>query len=331
MFAPTNPGYRILFLLVACSYWTAPAYAQLPLRHVYKKRVVQQIVPQFQVGVPEPEFDLTPEMLGMLQYAQTLANPVQRQLPVEHFIRRYIPYSDNRMMKNGDIAYLRHYYNKYLETLESFNSLADEFQSDYSTSRRQFFRTNKITSKKERRRTWRNMTRLRYELVRNFFIFQEYILPALSTEIALILQERHFPELAVRMNQLTNLDGSPLPVTVFSNKLLQVSHHKNAQISGLSIISKCDNVYTSGSPAVRKTYPGLRGSNKGLTVHLQMFENGVTLSHELGHLYYLYHKWEEYVEYIERKGKDYEPGGHGPDDPSGRAAHLTEQGLLPFE
>ncbi|MEM1119874.1 MAG: hypothetical protein AAGJ18_05460, partial [Bacteroidota bacterium] len=152
----------------------------------------------------------------------------------------------------------------------------------------------------------------------------------LSTEIAMILQEDHFPELTASMNQLVNLDSSPLNIMVYSNNKLSIPEKQGNLIAGLSIISKCDNLFTSGSPAVRNAYPGLRGSNKGLTVHLRLFEDGVTLSHELGHLYYLYYKWEEYVAYIQRKGKDYEPGGHGPGDPSGIAAKMTEEGKMPF-
>lgn len=276
------------------------------------------------------QFDPTREMDDLLRYAQTRVDPMKRDLKTDQFLNRYLPYSTTRLMKNGDIYYLKFYYEKYLNTLTECLDLARNQPLEFITSRRAFFKNSTMETRKEKRIYWRKFDSKRNELIANFFEFRQYIIPAVSTEISMILQEEHLPVLTYSMNQMENLDQSPLEVMIYSNRVLGIPERKDTRIAGLSIISKCDNVFTSGSPAVRNAYPGLRGSNKGLTVHLRLFEDGVTLSHELGHLYYLYHKWEEYVEYIRRKGKNYEPGGHGPDDPSGLAARMTEEGKMPF-
>ncbi len=306
------------------------ATAQLLNRHPKVIDLVSEITPQF-IDENEPlQFDATREMEIALQYAQTPGTPLKRDMSIDQFLNRYYPYFEAQLMRNGDIAYLKFYYEKYLRTLGECLEIVRGRPLKFETTRRAFFKESKLETRKEKRMYWREFDAKRNELVANFFHFREYIIPAVSTEISLILQKEHFPELAESMNGLTNLDGTPLEVAIYSNRYLSIPERKNATIAGLSIISKCQNVFTSGSPAVRDAYPGLRGSNKGLTVHLRLFEDGVTLSHELGHLYYLYHKWEEYVSYIQRKGKDYETGGHGPDDPSGLAARMTEEGKMPF-
>ncbi len=276
------------------------------------------------------QFDPTREMDDLLRFAQARVDPMKRNLKTDQFINRYFPYSETRLMKNGDIYYLKFYYEKYLNTLTECLDIARNQPLEFITSRRDFFKHSTMETRKEKRIYWRKFDKKRNELIAHFFEFRQYIIPAISTEISMILQEEHLPALTYSMNQMENLDQSPLEVMIYSNRELGLPERKDSRIAGLSIISKCDNVFTSGSPAVRNAYPGLRGSNKGLTVHLRLFEDGVTLSHELGHLYYLYHKWEEYVEYIQRKGKNYEPGGHGPDDPSGLAARMTEEGKMPF-
>lgn len=288
------------------------------------------LTPQVDDGKKQINFDITREMEEMLRYARMRVNPMKRDLKTDQFINRYFPYSETRLMKNGDIYYLKFYYEKYLRTLTECLDLARNQPLEFAVTRRTFMKKSELATRKEKRIYWRKFDSKRNELIANFFQFRQYILPAISTEISMILQEEHHPQLTISMNQLENLDKSPLEVMVYSNNTLGIPERKDSRIAGLSIISKCDNIFTSGSPAVRNAYPGLRGSNKGLTVHLRLFEDGVTLSHELGHLYYLYYKWEEYVAYIRRKGKDYEPGGHGPDDPSGLAARMTEEGKMPF-
>lgn len=305
-------------------------FAQLLERQPKVIDLITEITPQFKEEGEPLKFDVTREMEMVLNYAQTPVDPMKRNFSVDQFLKRYYPYFETRLMQNGDIAYLKFYYNKYLVTLEECLALAKKESLEFSTTRRAFFKKSTLETRKQKRLFWRKFDAKRNELVANCFRFREYIIPAVSTEIAMILQEEHFPDLAYSMNFLENLDGSPLAVTIYSNRYLIIPERKNAKIAGLSIISKCEDVFTSGSPAVRSAYPGLRGSNKGLTVHLRLFEDGVTLSHELGHLYYLYHKWEEYVQYIRIKGKDYEQGGHGPDDPSGLAARMTEEGKMPF-
>lgn len=306
------------------------AHAQLlPRQPLKETNYAELITPQAKILEPA-KFELTREMEDLLNYARRQVDPMKRDLKTDQFLNRYFPYSETRLMKNGDIYYLKFYYEKYLNTLTECLDIARNQPLEFITNRRQFFRQSTMETRKEKRIYWRKFDRKRTELIANFFHFRQYLMPALSSEISMILQEFHLPELTVSMNQLENLDKSPLPIMIYSNSRLAIPERQGGNVAGLSIISKCDNVFTSGSPAVRNAYPGLRGSNKGLTVHLRLFENGVTLSHELGHLYYLYHKWEEYVVYIQRKGKDYEPGGHGEDDPSGWAARMTEEGKMPF-
>jgi len=308
------------------------ASAQLLPRQPITVDLIAEIVPQFKESEMDDQiiFEPTREMDDILRYANSRMDPLKRNLKTDQFLKRYLPYSDTRLMKNGDIAYLDFYYNKYLVTLKECLAIANPQSLKFVTSRSEFFKTSTLASRKEKRQYWRKFNAKRNELIANFFSFREHIIPAVSTEISMILQEEHFPELTRSMNGLENLDGSPLEVTIYSNRILSIPEKQNAAIAGLSIISKCQDIFTSGSPAVREAYPGLRGSNKGLTVHLKLFEDGVTLSHELGHLYYLYYKWEEYIAYIQKKGKDYEPGGHGPGDPSGLAARMTENGKMPF-
>ncbi|MFK7980529.1 MAG: hypothetical protein AB8G86_11135 [Saprospiraceae bacterium] len=319
-----------LFLLLLLGIFAETATAQLLQRHTSAIDLVAEITPQVKDERKPVQFDVTREMDTALKYAQTSVDPLKRNMSIDQFLNRYYPYFETQLMRNGDIAYLKFYYEKYLRTLGECLDITSEQPLEFVTNKRAFFKQSTFETRKEKRLYWRKFDTKRNELVANFFRFREYIIPAVSTEISLILQEEHFPELAQSMNNLENLDGTPLEVAIYSNRLLVIPTRKNATIAGLSIISKCEDVFTSGSPAVRDAFPGLRGSNKGLTVHLRLFENGVTLSHELGHLYYLYHKWEEYVVYIQRKGKDYETGGHGPDDPSGLAARMTEEGKMPF-
>ena len=304
--------------------------AQLLARQPKVIDLIHEITPQFKEDGEPIHFDITREMDVALKYAQTSVDPMKRNMSVDQFLDRYYPYFETRLMQNGDVAYLKFYHEKYLQTLEECLDLVSGKPLEFATTRKAFFKNSTLETRKEKRLFWRKFDSKRNELVANFFRFREYIIPAVSTEISMILQEEHFPDLALSMNNLENLDGTPLVVTIYSNQYLSIPERKNATIAGLSIISKCQDIFTSGSPAVRDAYPGLRGSNKGLTVHLRLFEDGITLSHELGHLYYLYHKWEEYVQYIRIKGKDYEPGGHGPDDPSGLAARMTEEGIMPF-
>ena len=319
-----------LILLLFLGIATQTATAQLLARHPEVIDLVSEITPQFNDQNEPLQFDVSREMDIALKYAQTPVNPLKRNMNVDQFLDRYYPYFETQLMRNGDIAYLKFYYEKYLRTLGECLAITRGQPLEFETARRAFFKASTFETRKEKRIYWRKFDAKRNELVANFFRFREYIIPAVSTEISLILQRKHFPILAHSMNELANLDGSPLEVAIYSNRYLSIPNRKNAVIAGLSIISKCENVFTSGSPAVRDAFPGLRGSNKGLTVHLRLFENGVTLSHELGHLYYLYHKWEEYIGYIERKGKNYETGGHGPGDPSGIAARMTEEGKMPF-
>ncbi len=309
--------------------FTQTAAAQLLTRHPKVIDLITEIVPQVEEE-ESVQFDITREMEIILKYARTPIDPLKRNMSVDQFLNRYHPYYETTLLRNGDIAYLKFYYEKYLRTMGECLDLARGKPLEFGTTRRTFFKQSTFETRKEKRIYWRKFNAKRNELVANFFHFRQYIIPAVSTEISLILQEEHFPELTQSMNQLENLDGTPLEVAIYSNRFLDIPNRKNAVIAGLSIISKCQDVFTSGSPAVRDAFPGLRGSNKGLTVHLRLFENGITLSHELGHLYYLYHKWEEYVVYIRRKGKNYEEGGHGHDDPSGLAAKMTEEGKMPF-
>ncbi len=306
--------------------------AQLLPRHPIVIDLIEEAVPKYQEVEIDSQiiFEPTREIDDILRYARANVDPLKRNLKTDQFLKRYLPYSNTRLMKNGDIAYLEFYYNKYLVTLKECLAIANPQGLKFGTLRREFFKTSTLETRKEKRQYWRKFNAKRNELVANFFGYREYIIPAVSTEISMILQEEHFPELTVSMNELQNLDGSPLEITIYSNRVLTIPERKNTTIAGLSIISKCEDTFTSGSPAVRSAFPGLRGSNKGLTVHLRLFEDGVTLSHELGHLYYLAYKWEEYVSYIHKKGKDYEPGGHGPGDPSGLAARMTENGKMPF-
>lgn len=306
--------------------------AQLLPRQPIEIDLIAEITPQFKKAKDDGPiiFKPTREMDDILNFAQTNVDPFKRNLKTDQFLNRYLPYSDTRLMKNGDIAYLDFYHDKYLITLKECLNIANPYGLKFGTTRREFFKTSALETRKEKRQYWRKFNNKRNELVAKFIAYREHIIPAVSTEVAMILQEDHFPELTLSMNELNNLDGSPLQITIYSNRVLSIPGKKNTTIAGLSIISKCEDTFTSGSPAVRNAFPGLRGSNKGLTVHLRLFENGVTLSHELGHLYYLAYKWEEYVAYIHQKGKDYEPGGHGPGDPSGLAARMTENGKMPF-
>lgn len=318
------------FTLCLVGIFAFPASAQLLDRYPREIDLIAAITPQVAKEKGPIQFKVTREMDVALTYARTSVDPMKRNMSVDQFLDRYYPYFETHLMHNGDIAYLKFYYEKYLRTLRECLAITRGHPLEFETTRRAFFKQSTFETRKEKRLYWRKFEAKRNELIANFFRFRQYVIPAVSTEISLILQKEHFPELAQSMNELENLDGTPLEVTIYSNRYLVIPERKNAAIAGLSIISKCENVFTSGSPAVRDAYPGLRGSNKGLTVHLRLFEDGVTLSHELGHLYYLYHKWEEYVIYIQKKGKDYETGGHGPDDPSGLAARMTEEGKMPF-
>ncbi|MEM6321575.1 MAG: hypothetical protein AAF960_28205 [Bacteroidota bacterium] len=318
----------VVVFLVFC-YITVYSFGQLKPRKKVTVDLIKEITPQSDT-TKFTNFKLNRIMDDLLSYAQKSVNPMKRDMRTDAFLDRYLPYYEFRMLRNGDIAYLRFYYDKYLKTLEECLALARPHQLEFQDTRSIFFKKATLPTRKEKRKYWRRYSEKRNELIGRFFDFRQYLIPALSTEICMIMQEEHFPELAAVMNDLPNLDGSAMEVTVFSNLRLNFPEMTKRQIAGLSIISKCQDVYTSGSPAIRNAFPGLRGSNKGLAVHLQLFEDGVTLSHELGHLYYLYHKWDEYVVYIQEKGKDYEPGGHGLGDPSGEAAFMTEQGIMPF-
>jgi len=321
------PKLLVFFLF---GLFSQTAFGQLLARHPKTIDIIAGITPQVKEAGQPLEFDISREMDVILKYARTSVDPLKRNRSVDLFLNRYYPYFETHLLRNGDIAYLKFYYDKYLKTMGECLALTKGQPLEFGTTRRAFFKQATFETRKEKRIYWRKFDEKRNELVAKFFRFRQHIIPAISTEISLILQQEHFPELAQSMDSLKNLDGTPLEVAIYSNRKLVIPKRKNAIIAGLSIISKCQDVFTSGSPAVRDAFPGLRGSNKGLTVHLRLFENGVTLSHELGHLYYLYHKWEEYVGYIERKGKDYEAGGHGPDDPSGLAARMTEEGKMPF-
>ncbi len=329
-FLPTYKTWLSCFLFLGLNILST--HAQLLPRQPHLVDLIDDAVPKYEERENKQQniFEPTREMDDVLRYARSRVDPFKRNLRTDQFLNRYLPYSETRLMKNGDMYYLDFYYKKYLKTLIEALAIANPYQLKFATSRKDFFKSTTFETRKEKRRYWRKFDAKRNELIVNFFEFRQHIIPAVSTEVAMILQEEHFAELTASMNELENLDGSPLEVTIFSNRFLDVPNKENAVIAGLSIISKCEDIFTSGSPAVRNAYPGLRGTNKGLTVHLKLFEDGITLSHELGHLYYLYYKWEEYVNYIQEKGKDYEPGGHGPDDPSGLAAHMTENGKMPF-
>jgi len=292
--------------------------------------LIEEVTPQFKQEEPTEESILSKEMSNLVNYYQGVVNPIVRDYTMDRFLDKYYPNYEHFRMKNGDIAYLKFYYNKFLVVQKEFRRMAADQNLVYASDRFSFFKESTLSSRKEKRIFWRNFVKTREELTKRLLKFHQYLMPAISTEIAMKSQKRHFPKLFESMNQLQNLDGSPLEVFIYSNFQLTIPHYEGKPIAGLSIISRCEDIYTSGSPAVRKAYPGLRGSNKGLAVHIKLFEDGRTLSHELGHLYYLYHKWDEYLEYIQQKGKDYQPGGHGADDPSGLAAKMTENGVFPF-
>ena len=59
---------------------------------------------------------------------------------------------------------------------------------EFGTTRRAFFKNVTMETRKEKRIYWRAFNAKREELVANFFHFREYIIPAVSTEISLILQ-----------------------------------------------------------------------------------------------------------------------------------------------
>lgn len=324
-----NLFFNLTFVLILL-FSAQTLFAQFIYKDPNQIPLIEEITPQYRNGLHQQTFVLTVEMEDILDYSRQINDPLIRNYSTDKFLDRYYPNYEQSLMKNGDIAYLKFYYQKFLNTLEECQVLAKEQDLVFGTSRNMFFKKSTLETRKEKRIFWRKFYKKRNDLIDQYVKYQSYLVPAISTEIAIILQKKHLPELAAAMNQLENFDGSPLETYIYSNYLLTIPASKKRAIAGLSIISKCQDSFTSGSPAVRKTYPGLRGNNRGLSVHLRMFENGVTLSHELGHLYYLAQRWEEYVAYIRRKGKEYEPGGHGEGDPSGYAASLTEKGIMPF-
>ena len=233
-----------LFLLLLFSMFTQTATAQLLPRYTRNIDLIAEITPRVKDKRKPVKFDVSREMDVILKYAQTSVDPLKRNMSVDQFVNRYYPYFETQLMRNGDIAYLKFYYEKYLRTLGECLDITRGQPLEFGTNRRSFFKQSTFETRKEKRLYWRKFDAKRIELVTNFFRFREYIIPAVSTEISIILQREHFPELAQSMNELENLDGTPLEVAVYSNRLLAIPTRKNAVIAGLSICL----LYTSPSP-----------------------------------------------------------------------------------
>jgi hypothetical protein len=180
-------------------------------------------------------------------------------------------------------------------------------------------------SASEKRKLWRSVIKYRSAIKKSFNMYKRHIKLTLSTELAIFRQEEHCQELAEQMNRLKNLDGSPLPVYIFSHYKITRSLFDKM---GLSIISWHKGLFTTDSPATRHLFPDLPCQDKALTVHLRMNSHGRILSHEFEHLFYLLNHWEEYQQFIQAEGNAYQVGGHGPNDPSGLAAELAEMGIV---
>ena len=271
-------------------------------------------------GYVSPHFEVISESLN--RAPSTLGIPQEVSLKFLNGIKEK---NDTFMIKNGNLIDADIAMRRYSIMLDSFEQLCNVIGVTKETRRQEFDRILRHVSPRRRSRMWRTWIRKRNELRKAARVSRRHLRLTLATELAILRQERHFPKLAACMNSLHNLDDSKLPVYVFFHP--RISKTLGGKL-GISIISLYDGVFTTASPITRFLYPDLPGVDRALTVHLTNYPSGRVLSHEFGHLNYLYHHWDEYQKYVQLMGCEYQPGGHGHNDPSGIAADLAERGIM---
>lgn len=243
---------------------------------------------------------------------------------LNHFLDQVKKRNAQNQIKNGNLREARAALDQYDLLLKSFCQLQDSLGVTSTINRTAFYSKHKENGKLD----WKTYQKKRIKLKRNFKYCKKHLRLVLSTEMSIWEQKEHFPTLAEKMNKLYNLDGSLLPIYVFSYPKL--FYNQREKVVGLAIIIKYKGFFTSLSPKLKKQFPKLHGKNKALAIHLESDAGGQILSHEFGHLFYLYNHWQEYQSYISSQKDGYKLGGHGLNDPSGKAATRAENGLMPY-
>lgn len=245
------------------------------------------------------------------------------------FIKKVRDKNAKTLIRNGNLEQVEKVSSEYQLLLEDFMQVCDSLDLPMEISKKECFQRWKSTAQYPRGkgRVWSSFFQRRLTLRRAYKEFRKQVELIFSTERVIWEQKKHFPELYQHMNSLNNLDGTPLPIYIISYP--KVIAGRGQQVAGLAMFGKYKGLLTSASPEQMESYPGLIGRKNALAVHLQKGVAGTVLSHEFGHLFYLYYHWYEYLNYIQSRPGDYRRGGHGITDPSGQAAEMAENGMLP--
>ncbi len=143
-----------LFALFFVGVFAQPATAQLLDRYPREIDLITEITPQSKVDKEPIRFDVTREMDIALTYARTSVDPMKRDMRIDQFLDRYYPYFETQLMRNGDIAYLKFYYKKYLRTLGECLGISRGHPLDFGTTKRAFFKKSTFETRKEKRMYW---------------------------------------------------------------------------------------------------------------------------------------------------------------------------------
>lgn len=228
------------------------------------------------------------------------------------------------LIRNGDLDTLEITYRKYQDNLTRLQLFSKMHEIPLEAERR-----GDCRSRERSHRNWNSFKKLRQQLLASFEDFQGTLVNAYQTERLIRAQYQHNPGLYQAINKLINLNGEPLPVYVQTRNSLFHEHPGLQHLEGMLVVSLTEGAFSSDTPFIREHHPSFVGRSGALAVFLDSEAEGATLSHEFGHLYYLYHHWEPYMKFIAEQGEQYQIGGHGAGDCSGKAANLAEAGKMP--
>lgn len=269
--------------------------------------------------------NITPDLRLIQEHLTEMESPFSESKIATDFLDKIAKKNEVLLIRNGNHTDAVLARKQYEALLGNFQNFCESMGISQNIKRNKLAEFKRDLSAPQKRKLWRSMIKYRSAIKKSFDMYKRHLKLMLSTELAIFRQEEHCQELAEHMNRLKNLDGSPLPVYIFSHYKITRSLYDRM---GLSIISWHKGLFTTDSPATRHLFPDLPRQEKALTVHLRMNSRGRILSHEFGHLFYLLNHWEEYQQFIQAEGNAYQVGGHGPNDPSGLAAELAELGIV---
>lgn len=280
-----------------------------------------------QYGVGDSMLNTFPtyRYLGAVEvYLQVTTTPYITSLTPSYFIDRLEERNRKFLIRNGATTALKKTYQHYHDQLEKLKHLTAALGVPVEATRKDFAQLQgaQICD-------WSLIRQMRRTLWKSFRRFKTELSIAYETEVVLLAQFIHNYCLFEAVNDLVNLDGSTLPVYVYTRPAFFGSQPKLQHLSGMVVMSQQYGLFSSDTPGIRRSHPHFVGHKNALTVIVQVRAPGAILSHEFGHLYYLYHHWEEYKGYMEKMGNRYQVGGHGIGDASGKAAELAEEGKMP--